>query len=267
MIITPACGSGKSGYNSLNPGKEYFMKRFYLSPHFDDAAYSCGGLIWEQVQQGDRVSILTICAGKPPQGEISDYAQSLHTRWETGPKAVGLRAEENRHSSQILGAEIINLSIPDVIYRRSPADGSPICESDADLTAQLRPEEDPLIDRLMDELDKRIPLDSETISPLALGGHVDHRLVRAAVEKLGRPARYYADFPYLMDLDEPESLLEGKMQHQLHPVSERGLAAWQQSIAAHASQLSTFWQDETEMRSAVRTYWQPEKGLKIWYIG
>jgi LmbE family N-acetylglucosaminyl deacetylase len=241
------------------------MKRFYLSPHFDDAAYSCGGLIWEQVLQGDRVSILTICAGKPPPGQISDYAQSLHTRWETGPEAVDLRTKENRHSSQILGAEIINLSIPDVIYRRSPADGSPICKSDDDLTAELRPEEGLLIGRLMDELDKKIPLDSEIISPLALGGHVDHRLVRAAVEKLGRAAWYYADFPYLMDLDEPEIFLV--MQHQLHPVSERGLAAWQQSIAAHVSQMSTFWKDEAEMRSAVKTYWEIEKGLKTWYFG
>ena len=242
------------------------MERVYLSPHFDDAAYSCGGLIWEQVQQGDRVSILTICAGTPPPGPISDYAQSLHTRWATGLEAVDVRAEENRYSSQILGAKVINLNIPDVIYRRSPADGSPICASDADLTAELRPEEGPLIDKLIDQLDKKIPLNSEITSPLALGGHVDHRLVRAAVERLGRPARYYADFPYLMELDPAESLLKGKMQHQLHPVSEMGLIAWQRSIAAHASQLSTFWNDVEEMRAAVEAYWALKRGLEIWYF-
>ena len=29
------------------------MRWIYLSPHFDDAVLSCGGLIWEQTHSGD----------------------------------------------------------------------------------------------------------------------------------------------------------------------------------------------------------------------
>ena len=248
------------------PGGNDVMQWIYLSPHFDDAAFSCGGLIWEQVQKGDQVSILTVCAGEPPAGPISAYAQSLHTRWETGLDAVAVRREENLCSCQILGAEIISLTIPDVIYRRSSVDGSPICESDADLFAGLRPEEYPLVGNIMIELDNLVPRDSEIVSPLALGGHVDHRLVRTAVEKLGRPTKYYADFPYLIDRGEPQIENDREMVYDLYPISGKGLAAWQASIAAHSSQLSTFWGDANEMRAAVRGYWEPLQGLKIWHM-
>jgi LmbE family N-acetylglucosaminyl deacetylase len=242
------------------------MKRIYLSPHFDDAAFSCGGLIWEQVQKGDQVSVITVCAGEPPAGPISDYAQSLHDRWETGQEAVSVRRGENRRSCQILGARVINLTIPDVIYRRSPVDGSPICEFDADLTADLRDVEAPLIETLKVELEESIPPDSEIVSPLALGGHVDHRLVRAAVEALGRPVSYFADFPYLVDMNEPQIDLEREMLHNLYPISERGLETWQASIAAHDSQISTFWGSLGQMREAVQAYWEPTRGLVIWYF-
>ena len=242
------------------------MMRIYLSPHFDDAAFSCGGLIWEQVQTGDQVSILTVCAGEPPPAPISNYAQSLHARWETGTNAVEVRKDENRLSCQVLGATPINLAIPDVIYRRSPVDGSPICASDADLTAELQAVEHPIIEALKDELIKNIPLDCEIISPLALGGHVDHRLVRSAVELLGRPVRYYADFPYSVDLDQSQIDLEMGMHHNLYPISNKGLETWQASIAAHCSQISTFWNSTDQMRKAVQAYWEPNRGLNLWYI-
>jgi len=242
------------------------MQWIYLSPHFDDVAFSCGGLVWEQVQSGDDVSILTVCAGEPPAGPISPYAQSLHDRWETGPDAVSVRNAENMRSSQILGATTINLTIPDVVYRRSPLDDSPMCESDADLSAGLRPEELQLIDILRDDLKKNLPLNCEIVSPLALGGHVDHRLVRAAVEELGRSVWYYADFPYLIDLDETPPELEKELNHKLLPISEHGLEIWMASIAAHSSQISTFWAGTDQMREAVRTYWEPFQGLRIWYF-
>jgi len=39
------------------------MRWIYISPHFDDAVLSCGGLIWEQTHKGITVEIWTVCAG------------------------------------------------------------------------------------------------------------------------------------------------------------------------------------------------------------
>ncbi|MES0360796.1 MAG: PIG-L family deacetylase, partial [Anaerolineales bacterium] len=96
------------------------MEWIYLSPHFDDIALSCGGLVWEQVKAGDKVSIWTICAGKPPPQPLSSYAQSIHKRWETNQEAVSVRRAEDILSSQRMGANPRYFSIPDAIYRRSP---------------------------------------------------------------------------------------------------------------------------------------------------
>ena len=109
------------------------MNRIYLSPHFDDVAFSCGGLIWEQIRSGENVSIWTICSGEPPAEPISRYAESLHERWETGPDAVAVRRVEDINSNRLMGASSLNFSIPDAIYRRSILDAAPLYTADAEL--------------------------------------------------------------------------------------------------------------------------------------
>jgi LmbE family N-acetylglucosaminyl deacetylase len=241
------------------------MNWIYLSPHFDDAALSCGGLIWEQVQSGAQVTILTVCAGDPPEGPFSELAKELHDRWGTGEDAVEIRSRENQESCQVLGARVVDLQIPDVIYRRSPIDGSPICKSDADIMSDIQAVEMPLVGVLKNELISNIPQDCEIVSPLALGGHVDHRLVRSAVELLGRPINYYADFPYLVDFDEQQIDAAGPQHHRIYPISQAGLRGWQASIAVHRSQISTFWGSLEQLQAEVHAYWQLNRGIKIWH--
>jgi LmbE family N-acetylglucosaminyl deacetylase len=242
------------------------MEWIYLSPHFDDVAFSCGGLIWEQVEAGITVSIWTICAGEPPPGPISSYAQSLHERWGTGRDAVVVRRAEDLLSSQRMGARSCNFSIPDAIYRRSPLDDEYLYTSDPELFIELRQEEGHLVESLQDELNQALPQDFELVCPLALGGHVDHRLVRSAAERLGKRMWYYADYPYTVNPDEDLGEYDREMLHRLFPVSERGLTVWQQAVAAHSSQISTFWSGTDEMRNAIRAYWKPIKGTRLWYF-
>ena len=80
------------------------MTWIYLSPHLDDAAFSCGGLIWEQVKAGETVEVWTICAGEPPEGELPPFARSLHDRWGTGGQTVARRRAEDQAACEVLGA-------------------------------------------------------------------------------------------------------------------------------------------------------------------
>ena len=96
------------------------MSIIYLSPHLDDVALSCGGLIWEQTQSGDSVEIWTICAGDPPQDRLSPFAEELHQRWRVGHNAVDIRREEDIHSCRLLGAKYRHFEVPDAIYRIHP---------------------------------------------------------------------------------------------------------------------------------------------------
>ena len=240
------------------------MEWIYLSPHFDDIALSCGGLVWEQVKSGDQVSIWTICAGTPPPGPFSSFAQSIHKRWETNQEPVSVRRAEDMLSSQQMGASPRYFSIPDAIYRRSPLDDSPLYTSEPELFGDLRLEENELVDTLAGELQKALPPDSELVCPLALGGHVDHRLVRRAARKLDLRMWYYADYPYIGRIDESKLSINPEMHQKVFPVSEAGLNVWVEAVAAHASQISTFWSDLDQVRDAIRSYWEPYEGIRLW---
>ena len=88
------------------------MRWIYLSPHFDDAVLSCGGLIWEQAKKGKAVEIWTICAGDAPPGLLSPLARECHQLWGVpSPELlVPTRRIENLEAAVTLGASTVKLS-------------------------------------------------------------------------------------------------------------------------------------------------------------
>jgi LmbE family N-acetylglucosaminyl deacetylase len=240
------------------------MHWVFLSPHFDDAVLSCGGIIWEELRRGSQVSIWTVCAAPPPTGPLSPFAEQLHARWQTGEQASQPRQREDITSCQLLGAGYRHLGLSDCIYRQG-AQGEFLYASESSLNGPLHPLDQPWIERLSAELAHTLPARSRLVCPLAFGNHVDHQLTRQAAERLPRRLWYYADYPYVArqpaQLDE---LLSSGWQPRHFRVSAQGLAAWQESIAAHASQISTFWPDLNSMREAIQTYWGLENATNLW---
>lgn len=239
------------------------MRWIYLSPHFDDAVLSCGGLIWEQTHSGIAVEIWTICAGNPPPGPISDYAANMHKVWKTGTaqETVDLRRIEDQNAGRRVGAVVQHLSTADGIYRRTTTGTLFYPES---VFGSTNPRDEALAEAISAEFQERLTQYDTLVCPLALGGHVDHRLTRAAAEKLKRPLWYYADIPYL--LRNPNSLaaaVKGMSCKQFF-ISAKGLNAWQGSIAAHASQLSSLFADEQDMRQQIKEYSHNNGGLPLW---
>jgi LmbE family N-acetylglucosaminyl deacetylase len=132
----------------------------------------------------------------------------------------------------------------------------------------LHPLEDGLVRRLAQELIENLPPDAELICPLTLGGHVDHQLTRQAAELLGRPLGYYADYPYAVEHGEQIAALEADGWQMLrHSVSDAALQAWIQAVAAHQSQISTFWPDLSAMQAAITAYHDQFGGVAVWKKG
>jgi LmbE family N-acetylglucosaminyl deacetylase len=240
------------------------MAWIYLSPHFDDVALSVGGLLWEQAQAGAQVSVWTICGGNPPPGDFSYFAQSLHARWDTGAEAIRSRRGEDIKACQRLGASYIHFDIPDCIYRRSPKTGEHLYASEEALWFPVHPDEDDLIIELTKQMQALLPTGANVVCPLTLGDHVDHRLTRAAAERLGIPLWFYADYPYLLEADHWKAL--EKLKSTVTPLSPEGLRAWQEAVAAHESQISTFWQNMNEMRAAIQSYSHKIGGVKLFRL-
>jgi len=237
----------------------------YLSPHFDDIALSCGGLVWEQNTSSDTASIWTICAGDPPAGGFSEFAQSLHARWETSESAAAERRREDQLSCQALKANWLYFDLPDCIYRPGGQSGEFFYASEEAIFGQVDDREQALIRRLASQIQQALPAGASLVCPLSLGGHVDHRLTRQSAEMLGGALWYYADYPYVVRMTDPfAKLRRAGWKNQVFPISSAGLAAWQDSIAAHRSQISTFWPDLPAMRDAIRYYCQNESGVRLW---
>lgn len=237
----------------------------FLSPHFDDVIFSCGGLIHELVQQKQAVSIITIFAGQPPGGSLSEFAESLHARWKTAENAVDKRMNEDLSASNYLGTSSIHFEYPDCIYRRNPKTGNWLINENRDLFSSQPENEWMLINNIASKLRALLPETMRIICPISLGNHIDHLIVRLAAETLPNPLCYYPDFPYSAN---PSASFEDKFSPDWNPleikISPAGLAAWKNAVAFYQSQLSSFWSSLPEMEQSLENYHAHGGGEFIW---
>ncbi len=239
------------------------MRWIYISPHFDDAVLSCGGLIWEQTHSGIPVEIWTVTAGDPPPGPVSDLITRVHTMWKTGTpqETVALRRIEDQVAARRVGATVNQLNCVDAIYRRNTT-GSLMYTDD--VFDPIHPDESGIVQDVARMLARDLTSYDTLVCPLALGGHVDHIITRLAAETLGRPLWYYADIPYLFRHQEELAPAVAAMAGKVILISSQGLTAWQESISAHASQLSSLFVDAQDMQDQIKNYCQSWGGLPIW---
>ncbi|MBI5293671.1 MAG: PIG-L family deacetylase [Chloroflexi bacterium] len=228
-------------------GDNAMFNALYLSPHFDDAVFSCGGQIYQRVRRGERVAVVTVCAAPPPPpAEWSPFAAGLHARWSAQGAAAVNRAREDRAALAMLGAESAHLAFHDCIYRR--AVGGWLYASEQAIFGELSPLEEGLVERVAAELGRVAEPASggEVFSPFGLGHHVDHQLARCAAERWSARAgvhlHYYADYPYAASAP-----LAGFAEVAL---SAEARQAKLRAFQAYSSQLSTFWADEAAVAEA-----------------
>lgn len=238
----------------------------YLSPHFDDAVLSAGGMIWEQTNQGDDVAIWTICAGDPPAGRpLTDYGLMMHKLWEMDGDVPYRRSLEDTACCRGLRASSLRYTVPDNIYRYLPETGEPVVKVPDDNCGPLEPAESYLIPPVVDFLRKNLPGDSELVVPLAIGSHRDHVLARRSAERLGIRLWHYVDYPYVIQKDyDLSQWIPAEAKAYSVRITPAGLKAWQDGFACHRSQILLLWPDEDEMRAAIEGYFRSGGGFTLW---
>jgi LmbE family N-acetylglucosaminyl deacetylase len=239
------------------------MRWIYISPHFDDAVLSCGGLIWEQTHSGIPVEIWTVTAGEPPPGPVSDLIARDHAKWNTGTpqETVALRRIEDQNAARCVGATVRHLKIVDALYRRTDT-GSLLYTQK--VFTPIHPRDTGIVEEVTRQIAENLVQYDTIVCPLAIGNHVDHLITRQAVEKLGRPLWYYAEIPYVLQNETELGPATVNMKGKTFFISAPGLAAWQKGIAAHASQISSLFEDIQDMRTQIKSYHLSRSGLTIW---
>ena len=244
-------------------------QHIYLSPHYDDAALSCGGTIHQQTQAGQAVLVITICATPPPANEpFSAFAQSLHENWGNPVNVVSMRQAEDSAALGILGADYQRLEFTDCIYRGQPRQEVWYYNSNDDLFGQIHPADLSLADQIGRAVTAQAQgsVGAVVHAPLAVGNHVDHQLTHAAAWELlqqGRQVVFYEDYPYVdpstafgrANLDEILAHFEpAKLNPQQQALSEANLQAKINSIQAYESQLGVLFGSKEEVNRRVRDY-------------
>lgn len=233
--------------------------RVVLSPHLDDAALSLGGTIARWTAARERILVVTVAAGSPPPGaSLSSFAASLHRAWGIGSAdVVALRRREDEAAMAILGADAERLERLDAVYRLPQR-----YDGDAALLG-----EPALEDRLgLDLASDLAPIlaaspQAEILAPLAVGGHVDHRVVHRVATELARQGRevcFYEDFPYAARPSAVEDR-RAAIGSTLEPVTLDIAATLDRKVAAvlaYASQIDALFGGIEPARAAILAYAQ-----------
>jgi LmbE family N-acetylglucosaminyl deacetylase len=211
-----------------------------VSPHADDAVWSLGGRIAAWRAAGALVTVVTVFDGA---GDTACESQQP-ADWRAIAEPATRHAEDVAALAEL---DVVGMSVgwPEAALR-----------TDDDRTfrypARLRVfgpphERDLALPRSLADVLAGL-CDSHAVlhGPLAAGRHVDHVLVRRAIDLLadaGREVRYYEDFPY-----------------RLRPADHAGLVAtfesvetarWLRAARRYVSQVSTMFGAEDRFEDAI----------------
>ena len=179
------------------------MQHIYLSPHFDDAALSCGGAIARHKRAGRVSVVVTIFGGKPDYAGLSPFARSIHARPNADADLIDARLAEEHEALAILGAQSQTYSYLDCIYRQDALQNRWLYDSEDTIFGPVDPADDGLVDELARVLmaSAPIPETCRIYAPLAIGNHVDHQVAHRSARRLhdaGYTVCFYEDYPYVV---------------------------------------------------------------------
>lgn len=239
----------------------------FLSPHLDDAVLSCGAYISMLVERSIDVRVHTVFSGIPKTEELSPLAQAIHLEGGLEADAMLRRREEDRVAMRYLGVNFTYVDFLDCIYRTDPTGRSlyqtkkdifpvhPDVEVDADTLKDLVT----YFCRVLKELQP-----SEVYVPLGIGNHIDHVLVREALERSivksgsenSTDIIYYEDVPYVCSPDSRDFLITVSKSFlpKLQRASERAWTTKLEAIAAYKSQVITMWDSPMAMKKQISDY-------------
>jgi LmbE family N-acetylglucosaminyl deacetylase len=186
-----------------------------LSPHLDDAVMSCGALI-NYARRDMPVTVATFFTeGGAPPYTLSARSYLRQTRAHDADRLYLARRAEDRAVLEGAAISYLHAGLTEALFRRRtrpllsrfPWAGRLVPELSHIyptyrlhvIRGHISPHDTSTLRRILDSI-HQLSLKSSTLflAPLAVGGHVDHILVRTAAELSWKQVAYYSDFPYNM---------------------------------------------------------------------
>lgn len=200
------------------------MQILAISPHLDDAVFSAGARLAEHAMADDHVTIATCFTGNVSRP--TGFALACQLDKGLGPEAdyMALRRAEDIEACAHLGATPLHLPLLEAPHRGY--------ESAAVLFGPRLPSDTVMPDLVAALEQVAAELRPDLVyTPYGVGNHVDHHLVREAVECVfaGTPVVWWEDYPYAMRDPAPPPEIEREAVSG--PAAARKLAA---TLAYHS---------------------------------
>jgi len=259
-----------------------------MSPHLDDAVWSCGALL-AHLAPRHRITVVTaFTAASPPPWSLP---ARRHLRAVGVSDAEALFTERRSEDRQVLaglGVEVVHLGFRDALFRRAGDAPGPQADDAPGPRARDAPGRragqgrrprrpgrpayptfrfDAARGRIASS-DARLPAEVSArageiaragavrlvLAPLGVGRHIDHVITRRAARDLGLRIVYYSDFPYSETAVPDPGFVrrEGLIPHPWL----RGRAENADRIAGYQTQFPGLFPDGT-VPIGPETYWIP----------
>ena len=241
------------------------MKTVYFSPHLDDAIFSCGGIINQQVSHGLEVEVWSFFTADTPVEGLTPFARILHHRWGQVNNPYLTRRDEDIAACNLLSANRKHFGFQDCIYRRYPQTGAPLVRNTRDLFKPGRERENDLMDSITQCIDQYLAVQDTLVIPLGVGTHIDHLLIREVASSFPNPMFFYPDYPYagMLQSTQELGLSEGARKWDYHLTGE-DLTQWKRAAGCYASQVSSFWSSQVSMENDIARYAVSPLGSTLW---
>jgi LmbE family N-acetylglucosaminyl deacetylase len=182
----------------------------FVSPHLDDAALSCGDLLSYLSTKTD-VTVINVFTRAGKGGETLSAKKALSdSGFTTGAALYQARRAEDKAAFASVGIQVVNLGEIEALWRQKNT--LSVLEK---LIGKALPEvthsyptyrlhitrgkiastDRETVERIGNKLQYLIPENAVVFSPLGIGAHADHLVVRKAVERYFQPLYWY-DQPY-----------------------------------------------------------------------
>lgn len=201
---------------------------FFLSPHLDDAALSCGGLI-EHLANKTSVTVATIFTGTTTGPQTLSAKKSLSNSDYTSAKDYyQARIAEDRKAFSHVPVTLVHLGEVEALWRKKqhPSVTTKLLGKLLPevlhlyptyryhiVSGRIAPGDKALLLRLQKTLTTLIPKHAIVFAPYGIGNHADHLVVRQAAEAITQPI-YWTDQPYLVREDRQKSRFPGMTLHE-----------------------------------------------------
>ena len=176
-----------------------------LSPHLDDAAFSCGGTLAMLAQAGWHVTVTTLFTQSVPNPNRFALACQLDKGLGADVDYMALRRTEDAAAMRTLGVSFMHAALreaPHRGYESAEALFGPPSAGDTIGT---------ILRSVIDDQIFQIKPDF-IFAPQAIGGHVDHVQVVRALEGMDRSLVWWQDFPYTIRSTAPAEPFAVKMR-------------------------------------------------------